>query len=45
MFILARHRDVPRIQLFAKCLRKGPLQRFLSLTPTSQVMSGPEMLY
>ena len=23
MFILAHHRDVPRIQLFAECLRKG----------------------
>ena len=50
MFILAHHRDVPRIQLFAECLRKGlhsslplPLHRFLSLTLTSQVMSGPEM--
>ena len=54
MFILAHHRDVPKIQLFAECLRKGlhsslvtqtklPLHRSLSLTLTSQVMSGPEI--
>ena len=54
MFILAHHRDVPIIQLFAECLRKGlhsslftqtnlPLHRSLSLTLTNQVMSGHEM--